>query len=121
MIDVNGPYRIGAIFFLVSAVLHILAFLAGGFTAEALRLIPIGIVYVGIAYLLFSGSRLMAYIAFVVALVGGIIALFFSFNVIGIPGWWWNLITIADWIAAGGLFMALWRSSTAAAPDNLRQ
>ena len=110
MINIRGPYQVGATFFLVSAVLHIFAFVVGGFTNDALRLIPIGIVYLGIAYMLMRGSRLTAYIAFVVALVGGIISLFFSFGIAPVPGWWWLLILIADWIAAVGLFLALWRN-----------
>lgn len=109
MIDIRGPYRIGAIFIAISAVQHVLAFVVAGFSAIAMQLIPVGIVYLILAYGLLRGWRWMAYITFVVALIGSIVALGSVWSIGPVPGWWWALIVIADVAAVLGLFAALWR------------
>lgn len=113
--NVRGPYRIGAAFFLLSGALHVFAFLVGGFSAEATRLIPIGIVYGLIAIGLFQGWRWLAYVAFLIALIGSIAALFSGMGMGTIPTWWWMAILLADVLAALGLFAALWRDRPAPA------
>lgn len=110
MIDPRGPYRIGAFFIAISAILHILAFLVGGFSSAVLMLIPIGVIYLGLAYGLLSGWRWMAYLTFLIALIGSIVAFGSSMGSGAIPSWWWLLIVAADLGAAFCLFTVLWRN-----------
>jgi|GEM_PF-1539759 len=109
--DVRGPYRIGGLLLLLSAALHIFAFVVGGFSNDALRLIPVGLVYALVAYGLFCGWRWLAYIAFVMMMIGGIAALSTIWSPSTIPVWWTILIIAADWLGAAALFGALWRSA----------
>jgi len=52
----------------------------------------------------------MAYLTFIIALIGSIIAYGSSMGIGPIPSWWWLLIVAADLGAALGLFMALWHN-----------
>ena len=109
MAFLNGPYRFAALFILISAALHIFAFIVGGFSAQALGLIPIGLVYVAIAFGLSRGWRWLAYIAFLVMMIGGTAAMGQLWAVSPVPQWWTIAITTANWLAAAALFVALWR------------
>ena len=109
----NGPYRFGALFILISAALHLLAFVAGGFSAEALQLIPIGLAYVAIAFGLARSRRWVAYVAFLVMMIGGTVALSYLWTAWAVPQWWTIAIIMADWLAAAALFVALWRPAPA--------
>ena len=111
MIDFRGPYRLGAFFIAISAILHILAIFVGGVSSFTLGLVVIGIVYLGFAYGLLSGWRWMAYLTFLIALIGSIVAFGSSFGAGPVPGWWWTLIVIADVGAVITLFAALWRGA----------
>ena len=75
MIRSKGALRWGANFVALSAGLHILALIVGGFSAEALRLLSFGIVYAGFVYGLLQGWRWLAYIVFIVLLTGTSLAL----------------------------------------------
>ncbi len=99
---------LAALFVLVSAALHILAPLVGGFGWEAIQLVPIGLVYLAIGYYLGRNLRWLAWITFFVMLSGGIFALSGAMGMSDIPGWWYGLIVIADWFAAVMLFGFLW-------------
>ena len=55
MVDAKGPFRTGALFIALSGLVHILALLVSGFASEALVLVPVGIVYLGLAYGLLQG------------------------------------------------------------------
>ena len=50
MINLRGPYRIGAFFALLSAALHILVIMVGGAAPEAITLVAVGLVYLAIGY-----------------------------------------------------------------------
>ena len=105
----DRPFR-GAIFFaLASAVLHLFAFIPGGFASAAFMMIPFGIVYFLIAAGLGRGWRWFGYIAFLIFAIGGVVAMGFVWADHPVPGWWFLLIMAADWLAAGALFLALWQ------------
>ncbi len=106
----SGPYRIGAIFVMLSAALHLLAFLVGGVNPLTLALTGIGLVYVMIMAGLAAGRRGIAWLAFLVMGFGGSFALAQLWTVNAMPNWWWMLNVAADWLAAAGLFMPLWRN-----------
>ncbi len=114
MIDVQGPYRIGALFVLVSALLHFLAPVLGGFDVRALSLMPVGALYLVVVYGLLRGWRWLAYLAFLGLFVGGIMAMAYVWTPHPVPSWMFIAIIAADWCAALALFAALWRS----APSN---
>ena len=109
--DVRGPYRVGAFFLLISAALHILAPLVGGFSSPVPIFVGVGLVYVVIALGRYRGWRWLAYIAFLVMMIGGIIALSALWSPSAIPSWWTVLIIAADWLGAAALFAALWRAA----------
>ncbi len=101
---------LAALFVLVSAALHILAPLVGSFGWEAIQLVPIGLAYVAIGYYLGRNLRWLAWITFFIMLFGGIVALGGAMGMSGVPGWWYALIVIANWLAAAMLFGFLWHS-----------
>lgn len=105
----TGPYRFGAALITVSATLHVFAFLAGGLSADALRLIPVGLVYALLAYALTRRWRWLAHVAFVAMMIGGTVALGSLWAPSPVPQWWTIAIIAADWLAALALFVALWR------------
>jgi len=109
----NGPYRLGAALIAVSAALHVFAFLFGGFSADALRLIPVGFVYALLAYGLTRGWRWLAYVGFIAMMVGGTLALGSLWTPSPVPQGWTIAIIGVDWLAALALFAALWRPAPA--------
>lgn len=104
-----APYRLAAVFVLISAVLHFFSFTVGGLSTAALVLIPFGVIYLLIAAGLNRGKRWLAWISFFVMGLGGAIALGLSFGNTPVPGWWYMAIALADGAAALWLFVALWR------------
>lgn len=115
MTDARGPYRGGALFVGVSGVLHFVAPLVTGFASETLFLIPAGVLYLAISYALLRGSRLMAYIAFLLMMIGSCIAIASIWTPPAAFGWVMAGIAVADWLAAIALFVALWRNKPVAA------
>ncbi|MGR3343828.1 MAG: hypothetical protein ACU0DI_11480 [Paracoccaceae bacterium] len=106
-----GPYRNGALFILISALLNIFAFVVGGFTSNALMLLPVGFFYTAIGYGLLRGWRWLAYVTFFLVMIGGILALAAIWSASTVPGWWYALIVGSDWLSAAALFPALWRAA----------
>ncbi|MCO4846585.1 MAG: hypothetical protein KC448_01270 [Yoonia sp.] len=113
MTQSKNALRWGANFTALSAGLHILAFVVGGFRADALQLLPIGIVYAGFAYGLFQGWRLMAYIVFIVILIGTIMAVSRIWALGDVPGWLYAGIALANLLSAASLFAAIWKTPQA--------
>lgn len=110
MIDVQGPYRVGATFVGVSALLHLIARVFGGAAPVSLALFAIGLVYVAMAYGLFQGWRWLAYLTFLVMMGGSIAALTQIWALGPVPGWIYAGIVGANWLAVLALFVPLWRS-----------
>ena len=116
MNPIQGPIRWGSIFLLMSAALHLLAWLPGGFTADALQLIPFGVLYVILAVGLAFRWRWLDYIVFLGVIIGGIGALSYVWSASSVPAWWYLGIIAANWLCAACLFAALWRSPTMTSP-----
>ena len=117
MNPIKGPFRLGALFLLVAGALHLLAWIPGGFTSQALWLISYGMVFVLLAFGLGSGRRWIAYIAFLVAIVAGIGALGEIWALSSIPAWLFVAAIAALWLCAASLFVALWRGPIAVETD----
>ena len=109
MINLRGPYRIGALFVFLSAALHILTPVVGGLTTDALALIPVGLIYALIGYGLLRGMRWLAYVTFFLLFILGTYAITLIWAASPVPSWWTAAIVIADFLAVAGLFVALWR------------
>jgi len=102
-----GTYKSAGFFMGVSAVLHGFAFLVAGFTPDAMIFACVGVVYGFLAWGLFLSQRGLAYIVFLVALIGISLAI----SLMGssaIPSWWLLLIIFADFMVALNLFLRLW-------------
>lgn len=110
MTRAKGSLRWSANFVALSAGLHILALIVGGFSAEALRLLPFGIVYAGFAYGLLQGWRWLAYIVFVILLIGTSLSVSQIWAFGDVPGWLYSGIAVANLLSIVALFGALWQS-----------
>ena len=106
---VNGPYRFGTLLILVSAMLHILTFVAGGFASEMMAFLPLGLVFGLIAFGLSRGWRWLAYVAFLAAMIGAVFVLSYLWTPIAAPQWTLISIIAVNCLAAAALFAALWR------------
>lgn len=106
----KGALRWGANFVALSAGLHVLALIVGGFSTEALRLSIFGIVYAGFAYGLLLGWRWLAYVVFIVLLVGTSVAVSNIWAFGEVPGWLYAAIAVANLLAIAALFGALWKT-----------
>jgi hypothetical protein len=108
-------YRSAALFVAISAILHLISPVFAGLAEDVMLLLPTGVLYLFFAWGLSKGWRWLAYIAFIVLLIGGLFAFAFSFGGSMVPGWLYAGIAIADLLAVLALFGALWRSKPAIA------
>ena len=108
MPETNKPFASARFFLLISAVLHLFAFVLGGFTSDALMLIPFGILYILCAAGLARGWRWLAYITFFLVSIFGIVAFAQIWGDSAVPRWWYMAIVAADWVCAAALFAGLW-------------
>lgn len=109
----DTPYRTGGVFLLISAALHIIAPVLSGFASASLMLAGVGIVYVILTAGLMRGMRWVAYIVFLVMLIGlnGAISGYFAPG--ATPAWLYLGIIIANIACIVFLFGALWRAAPA--------
>ena len=115
MIDAKGPFRTGALFVGLSGILHILAPLVSSFASGALILVPAGLFYLVLAYGLLQGWRWLAYVVFLLMMVGSLVALSSAWTTPSVPTWIYLTIVALDWLTVLALFGALWRSRPVAA------
>lgn len=113
MLEYSKALTLAVIFMLLAGALYLLAPVLSGFTSEGLSLIPFGIIFLALGYLLNRKYRWLAWITFFVALSGGIIAIDAALGMPDIPGWLYGLIALVDWIAALMLFGFLWHAKPA--------
>lgn len=115
MAKAKGAMRWAANFVGLSAFLHLLALVVGGFSAEALQLLPFAIIYGGFAYGLLQGWRWLAYIAFITLLLGTSLAIVGIWALGDVPGWLYAGIAVANLLSVTALLIALWNAPKAAA------
>ncbi len=115
MTKTKGAMRWAANFVALSAGLYVLALFISRFSAEAVQLLPVAVIYAGFAYGLLRGWRWLAYIAFVVLLIGTSFAVSNIWALGDVPGWIYAGIACANLLAVAALFGALWRTPEAAA------
>ena len=106
----TGALRWGANFVALSAGLHLFSLIVGGLSAETFSLALTGRVYAGFAYGLLMGWRWLAYVVFIVLLVGISLAASNIWAFGTVPGWLFAAIAVANLLAAATLFGALWKT-----------
>jgi len=109
MTDARSPYRVGAVFLAISAILHLISPVFAGFAGQALGLFAIGVIYLAAAWGLMQRWRWLAYVVFLVLMIGSIAALTGIWALAPVPGWIYASIFFANWAVAVALFIALWR------------
>ena len=109
MTQTSTAMRWGAYFTALSAGLHLLALPVSRFSADALILLPFALVYAGFAYGLFRGWRWLAYVVFIVLLVGISLAIARIWANGDVPRWIYMGIAGANILSVTTLFVALWK------------
>ena len=106
----TNPYATAALPAFASAAIHVavLPFAPG---SETTGMIVGTILWVALGYGLTRGSRLVAYLAFLLGLFGGVYAFSGMMAYGGVSSILFGLMWIADWAVAVLLFGPLWRSS----------
>ena len=106
----NRAFRIAILMFMISASLHVLAPFLSGFHRDGLMLAAMLPVFLVMIWGLARGWRWFAYLCFFIGAIGGIVALSFIWSENSVPPWIYTGILVADWGAAGALFLALWQA-----------
>jgi hypothetical protein len=109
MTQTSTAMRWGAYFTALSAGIHLLALPVSRFSADALILLPFALVYAGFAYGLFRGWRWLAYVVFIVLLVGISLAIARIWANGDVPRWIYMGIAGANILSVTTLFVALWK------------
>lgn len=105
MIDLQGPFRNGALFLAISALLHVPAALMGG----GMILLAVALFYAALIYGMLLGWRIVAWVTFFCAAIGAMGAMSNIWAFGPVPGWLFSSIAIADLLCVLALFVALWR------------
>lgn len=114
MRDDANPYALAAWPAFFSAAMHGVALIVG--PAEmATTMITGGLMWVAFGLGLRAGSRLMAYLAFLLGLFGGVYAMNACLSLFGTASAVFGAMWIADWLVALLLFGPLWRRAPARA------
>ena len=104
----TNPYAAAALPAFASAAIHVavLPFAPG---AETMGMLVGTILWVGLGYGLTRGSRLVASLAFLLGLFGGVYAFSGMMTYGGVSSILFGLMWLADWAVAFLLFGPLWR------------
>ena len=113
MIEAKGPFSTAGRLLFLSVALHlvVIAVSGGGYFVEMLAG---AVIWAAIAYGLMRGMRWLAFIAFLLAMGGGIVAMGYGMGTFGLTSIAFLAITAVDWLAAALLFVALWRPAETA-------
>ena len=110
MLSFSGPYRGPSALMFVSAVLHLAAMMASSGSTVAAMVVGM-IVYAVVGIGLLRGWRWFAYVGFLAALIGGIVAMATAAQGTTLESTILWGIVIVDWLAAVWLLVQLWRSA----------
>ena len=101
--------QIAGLLMLLNAALHIVGYPVSGFSADAIKFVIVGVVYGLVGLGLMRGMRWLAFLMFVLALIGGNIA-FMSMGSPPLPSWLSGSIALNDLVVAIVLFGVLWNA-----------
>lgn len=105
----DSPFRMAAVLLLVSAALHLVVIAVSG--GEFLVPMIVGaVMWFMVGAGLQRRMRWLAYIAFLLAMIGGVYAMGTGMGQTGLTQMALFGIMAADWMAAVLLFVALWKS-----------
>jgi uncharacterized membrane protein HdeD (DUF308 family) len=109
-------YNLAGLFVILSGVLHIPMFITGGFTSKTIQMAVVGVILILLGLGLRKQKRILAYLAYVLMLLG-VVAALTGLNAGPVPNVWWYIIAFVDAIAAITLFGIIWvgRKSAASA------
>ena len=114
MTDMDRRYLPPATFAALSAILHVIALLLSGFSTNLGPSIVGAVIWAALAFGLFREVRVIAYLAFLMALVGISAALGIAMGAASGPvQWTWVAIVGADALVAVTLFTLLWHTPSA--------
>ena len=102
--------RMAAFLLAIAGTLHVLSPLFGGFVNEALYLVPVGVVWLAVAYGLSFNLRWLAWLAFFAAMVGAIAAMSSAMGYSAVPSSLYWAIAVLEAVAVVVLFGVLWNS-----------
>ena len=110
------PFRWGAFFLLISAALHVFAWVPAGLSTDATALLPLGLVYAAVGAVGLLGRRWFAYLAYFLASIGAIFLLGFVWSTSAVSAWWYVAMIAANTLGAIFLFTGLWRRPAVLTP-----
>lgn len=108
-------YQSAALLVAISAVLHLITPAFDGLTSLTQILLATGVLYLLFAWGLTKHLRWLAYLVFIVLLVGVCFAFAYSFGGSPLPEWVFAAIALVDLGALISLFAVLWRPRTVTA------
>lgn len=110
-IDMDRRYLPPTAFAALSAILYVIALPLSGFSTDLGPSVVGSVIWAALALGLFRESRTVAYLAFLMALVGISAALGIAMGTPAGPVQWiWIAIVGADTMVAATVFLLLWRS-----------
>ena len=92
-------FSTAAFLMLINALLHLLAFVPGGFSASAWQLMPVGPLYLALAYGLWRQWRWVLFVQLIIACLGAAAA-FLLWPSSALPNTWMLAIIIIDVLVA---------------------
>ena len=106
----HAQFRPAAWMMYLSGLAHLIAPLVSGTTSGALGLVPVGVLWIVLGWILVSrGWRWLAWVAFFLALAGAIAALGIATGGADVAAWLAWAVVAFDAGAAAALFVVLWR------------
>ena len=110
MTRTKGALRWGGVFSGASAALYFLALVVSGFGADAVALLPAGVLFAVCAAGLLQGRRWVAYIAFIAGFIGLSFAISNIWTTGAVPGWLYLALAVTHALTIIFLFAGLWKT-----------
>jgi len=111
---IRRNYDIAGAFVMLSGLLHLPLVVLEGWNAQTKFFLIMGLIWIGMGLWLRGRHRWLAYIAYILVLIGAVIN-FAAMGNTSIGSWWWLLILIMDFLAIFHLFKILWANNPAKA------
>ena len=113
MTTLDAPTRWAVVLIALSAMLHLAVVALAGLTGAGLHAVLHVVVYAGLIAGLTRRSRIVAWLAFFIMAVSGVVAITGIWSVGSEPAILWTTIAIVNGLATIAVFGALWRTDSA--------
>jgi len=107
MNPIRRNYDVAGAFVMLAGLLHIPLFLLDGWNGQTKFFLIYGIIFLTMGLVLRRRYRWLAYIAYILTLIGLLITLI-SMGTSSIGAWWWLIIMALQAVAVYKLFRILW-------------